>query len=202
MVTLFMMSLFLLTVTIIVGGWMAMTYNGLVAARNQYRNGFSQIDVQLRRRHDLIPNLVESVKGFMQHERDTLERVISARNQAAAAMGVFHAAPASAQALASVGQAEGILSGALGRLMAVSESYPELKANETVSTLLEELRSTENRIGYARQAYNDFVTGYNNRRESFPANVIAGAFSFEGASLFTLDSPEQAQAVRVNFAQQ
>lgn len=202
MVTLFILSLSLLVLVIVVGGWMAMTYNGLVAARNQYRNGFSQIDVQLRRRHDLIPNLVESVKGFMQHERDTLERVIAARNQAAAAMNALHAAPGSVQALASVGQAEGMLSGALGRLMAVSESYPELKANDTVNTLLEELRSTENRIGYARQAYNDFVTGYNNRRESFPANIVAGAFSFDAASLFTLDSPEQAQAVRVNFTGQ
>lgn len=161
-------------------------YNGLVRHRNEKDNGWSQIDVQLKRRHDLIPNLVETVKGYAQHERETLDAVIQARNQAVAAQG-----PAAA------GQAEGILGAALGKLFALSEAYPDLKANQNFLALQEELSSTENRIGFARQAYNDAATRYNNAREVFPANLISGGFA--RAELFEIQSAEERNVPKVSF---
>src|SRR5207247_1307608 len=158
-------------------------YNGLVVLRNQYKNSFAQIDVQLKRRYDLIPNLVETVKGYMAHERGTLEAVIAARNQAYTAGQKAAADPGDPEAMKRLSQAEGQLTGALGRLLAVSEAYPDLKANTNVLSLQEELTSTENKIGFARQAFNDAVTGYNNSREVFPTVVVAGMFGFGPASL-------------------
>jgi LemA protein len=161
-------------------------YNGLVRARNETRNGWSQIDVQLKRRHDLIPNLVETVKGYAAHERETLEAVVRARGAAVGATTPREA-----------GQAEGALGAALGRLVALAESYPALAANQNFQALQEELASTENRIGFARQAYNDAATRYNNRREVFPANLISG--SFEVAELFEIEEPAERSAPKVEF---
>jgi LemA protein len=161
-------------------------YNGLVRARNEAKNGWSQIDVQLKRRHDLIPNLVETVKGYAGHEKETLEAVIKARSGAVAAEG-----PAEA------GAAEGILTAALGKLFALAEAYPDLKANQNFLALQEELSSTENKIGFARQAYNDAATRYNNKREVFPANLISGGF--EEAQLFEIEEPGQREVPKVEF---
>ena len=161
-------------------------YNGLVRARNEARNGWSQIDVQLKRRHDLIPNLVETVKGYAAHEKDTLEAVISARTAAVAAKTPGEA-----------GKAEGILGAALGNLFALSERYPDLKANQNFLSLQEELASTENRIGFARQAYNDAATRYNNKREVFPANLISGGF--EKAELFEIEVAAEREVPKVEF---
>ena len=161
-------------------------YNGLVRARNEARNGWSQIDVQLKRRHDLIPNLVETVKGYAAHEKDTLEAVISARTAAVAAKTPGEA-----------GKAEGLLGAALGNLFALSERYPDLKANQNFLSLQEELASTENRIGFARQAYNDAATLYNNKREVFPANLISGGF--EKAELFEIEIAAEREVPKVEF---
>lgn len=161
-------------------------YNGLVRLRNEKDNGWSQIDVQLKRRHDLVPNLVETVKGYAQHESDTLEAVVAARNAAVNAQG-----PAQA------GSAEGALGAALGRLFALSEAYPDLKANQNFLALQEELTSTENKIGFARQAYNDATTQYNNAREVFPASLVAG--SFQRADLFEISAPAERQVPQVDF---
>src|SRR4051794_39373926 len=158
--------------------WAAAIYNGLVALRNRFKNAFAQIDVQLKRRYDLIPNLVETAKGYMKHERETLEAVIAARNTAYAASKNAAANPADAAAMKGLLNAESGLGGALSRLMVVSEQYPDLKANQNMMQLTEELTSTENKISFARQAYNDSVTGYNTAREKFPTNVIAGMFNF------------------------
>ncbi len=162
-------------------------YNGLVRRRNEKDNAWSQIDVQLKRRYDLIPNLVETVKGYAKHERETLDAVIKARNQAVSAQG-----PAAA------GQAEGVLGAALGKLFALAEAYPDLKANQNYLALQEELSSTENRIGYARQAYNDAATRYNNAREVFPANLISGGFS--KAELFEIEFGAEREVPKVNFS--
>lgn len=199
MTVLFILSAGFFLFVLLVGVFVMMSYNGLVTARNHFKNAFAQIDVQLKRRHDLIPNLVETAKGYLKHEQETLERVIAARNQAASAMTALNASPDSGQALAQLGAAEGMLSGALGRLMVVSEAYPELKADAAMNGLMEELKSTENRIGYARQAYNDGVTSYNNRREQFPGNMVAGAFGFERAELFKTETEEERQPTRVSF---
>ena len=169
-----------------IGGYFVGIYNGLVRKRNQKDNAWSQIDVQLKRRHDLIPNLVETVKGYAKHESGTLEAVIQARNQAVAAQG-----PAEA------GHAEGILGAALGKLFALSEAYPDLKANQNFLSLQEELSSTENRIGFARQAYNDAATYYNNAREVFPANLISGGFA--KAELFEIEAPSEREVPNVKF---
>jgi len=175
-------------------------YNKLVAGRNQYKNAFSQIDVQLKRRYDLIPNLVETAKGYMKHERETLEAVINARNQAAAAGQRAATNPGDPMAMRDLAQAEGVLTGTLGRLFALAESYPDLKANQNMMMLQEELTSTENRVAFARQAFNDAVTLYNNTRESFPTNVIAGMFSFMAAELLqATESPEERKAPKVSF---
>jgi LemA protein len=179
--------------------WVIGQYNGLVRGRNALRNAFAQIDVQLKRRYDLIPNLVETAKAYLKHERETLEAVIAARNQAAGACAAAAANPGSPAAMAALAQAESGLGGVLGRLFAVSEAYPELKANQTMMQLTEELTSTENRIAFARQAYNDSVMGYNNAREVFPANLVAGLFQFAAASLFEVTREGERDGVKVQF---
>lgn len=179
--------------------WVVSLYNGLVRARNTYKNAFAQIDVQLKRRHDLIPNLVETAKGYMKHERETLEAVIAARGRAVDAQTTAAANPGDPGAMARLAGAEGALSQTLGRLFALSEAYPDLRANQNMMQLSEELTSTENRIAFARQHYNDSVMHYNNKRESFPSNLIAGVFGFQPAALFEVDDPGQRQAPRVSF---
>jgi LemA protein len=173
-------------------------YNRLVTLRNQFKNAFAQIDVQLKRRYDLIPNLVETAKAYLKHERETLEAVIAARNQAVGAERKAAAAPGDAQAMASLAGAEGALTGALGRFFALAEAYPDLKANQTMMQLSEELTSTENRVAFARQAFNDAVTSYNTAREVFPSVLIAGAFNFAPAALLETGEAER-QAQRVSF---
>jgi LemA protein len=174
-------------------------YNRLVALRNRYRNGFSQIDVQLKRRYDLIPNLVEVAKGYIKHERETLEAVIRARNMAVSAGQQAAQNPGDPKAMKSLGSAEGQLTGALGRLFALAENYPDLKANQNMLALQEELSSTENKVAFARQAYNDAVMTYNTARETFPAVVFAGMFGFQGADLFEIEEPAEREAPKVSF---
>lgn len=174
-------------------------YNKLVTLRNRYRNAFAQIDVQLKRRYDLIPNLVETAKGYLKHERETLEAVIQARNQAAAAGQKAVSQPGDPQAMRSLAGAEGQLSAALGRLFVVVEAYPDLKANQNMLALQEELTSTENKISFARQAFNDAVTAYNIARENFPSVVFAGMFGFQPADLFEIEEPGQREAPKVSF---
>ena len=202
-----MISTILLVVLLaIVGGALLLglfaigQYNGLVTMRNRFKNAFSQIDVQLKRRFDLIPNLVETAKGYMAHERGTLEAVTQARNIAQAAGGRAAANPGDPQAMRELGSAEAGLSGALGRLLAVSEAYPDLKANQNMMQLTEELTSTENKIAFARQAYNDAVMTYNTKREIFPTSIIAGMFQFAAAELFQIENPEEKQAPKVSFS--
>jgi len=180
--------------------WAVMAFNGLVAARNRYRNAWSQIDIQLKRRYDLIPNLVEAVKAYMQHESGTLEAVIAARGRAQKASAVAAARPGDPGAVAGVVVAESALNRSMIELMATTEAYPELKANEQVAQLIEELGSTENRVSFARQAYNDCVMEFNNATEQFPTNIIAGMFSFTPAQLYNaIESDQERKAVRVNF---
>ena len=174
-------------------------YNGLVTLRNRFKNAFSQMDVQLKRRYDLIPNLVETAKGYMSHERETLEAVIQARNQAATAGKAAAQNPADAGAMAGLLGAEGMLTGALGKLFALSEAYPDLKANQNMMQLTEELTATENKISFARQSYNDAVTGYNTRRETFPTNIVANMFQFAAAVLFEIHDDAQKEAPKVSF---
>jgi LemA protein len=174
-------------------------YNRLVSLRNRFKNAFAQIDVQLKRRHDLIPNLVETVKGYMKHERETLEAVIKARNQAVAATEQAAKNPGDPAAMKSLGGAEGQLNGVLGRLFALSEAYPDLKANQNMQSLQEELRSTENKVAFARQAYNDSVMQYNTRRETFPDLFVANIFNFQEAQLFEIETPEEREAPKVSF---
>lgn len=191
--------IFIVMVVLIVGFIVMNAYNHLVTLRNRYKNAYSQIDVQLQRRYDLIPNLVETAKGYMKHERETLEAVIAARNAAVTANGRAAREPGDAGAMQQLGQAEAALTGALGRLFAVSEAYPDLKADQTMSRLMEELTSTENRIAFARQAFNDAVTLYNTKREVFPSNVIANNFNFSEANLLEEAAPEVRQAPRLSF---
>jgi LemA protein len=174
-------------------------YNALVTLRNRYKNAYSQIDVQLKRRYDLIPNLVETAKGYLQHERGTLEAVITARNAAASANTRAAQNPGDAAAMKQLSSAESGLSGVLGRLFALAESYPDLKANTTMLNLMEELTSTENKVSFARQAYNDSVMAYNTRREVFPTNMIANTFNFAPAEPFVIEAPEQKEAPKVAF---
>src|SRR5579863_7443219 len=176
------------------------TYNRLVAARNAFRNAFAQIDVQLTRRYDLIPNLVETAKGYIKHERETLENVTKARNIAYAASQAAAANPGDTGAMKNLASAETGLTGMLSRLMVVSEAYPDLKANQNMMQLTEELTSTENKISFARQAYNDSVMTYNTDREVFPTNIIAGAFNFGPAELFAIEKPEEKEAPKVSFS--
>lgn len=174
-------------------------YNGLVRLRNAFKNAFAQIDVQLKRRHDLIPNLVETAKGYMSHERETLDAVISARNMAEGARKHAAAHPGDAAALGQLGQAEAGLGGVLGRLFAVAEAYPDLKANQNMMQLSEELTTTENKIAFSRQAYNDAVMAYNTKREVFPSNLIASFFNFSAAAFFEIDEVAQREAPKVSF---
>jgi LemA protein len=174
-------------------------YNKLVTLRNRFKNAWAQIDVQLKRRYDLIPNLVETAKGYLKHERGTLEAVIAARNQAQQANIQVGTNPGDAGAMKQLMMAEGSLTASLGRLFAVAEAYPDLKANTTMNQLMEELTSTENKVSFARQAYNDSVMVYNTQREVFPSNLIAGMFNFAAAELFVVDKPEQREAPKVQF---
>ncbi|MBU2862582.1 LemA family protein [Reinekea forsetii] len=174
-------------------------YNKLVALRNRVKNAFSQIDVQLQRRHDLIPNLVETAKTYLAHEKETLEGVISARNQAVSAQKAAAADPSDGSLMGKLSQAEGMLSGALGRLFAVSEDYPDLKADATMADLMESLESTENKVAFARQAYNDGVMNFQTYKESFPNNIIANVSGFKDAAMFELENPEAKQAPKVSF---
>lgn len=195
----FIAALIIIGVAVIAGLFVMLKYNGLVRARNFYRNAFSQIDVQLKRRHDLIPNLVEVAKAYLSHERETLESVTTARNAAETARASAAADPSNAAAIRQLAGAESGLGGALGRLFAVSEAYPDLKANQTMAQLSEELSSTENKISFARQAYNDAVLRYNNEREVFPTNLVASIFSFSPAALFELTDEKERQPVKVQF---
>lgn len=179
--------------------WAVGLYNGLVMARNGYKNAFAQIDVQLTRRHDLIPNLVEVAKGYLSHERETLEAVIAARSGAVSAQAAAAAKPGDATAMAALSGAENMLSQTLGRLFALSESYPDLKANQSMAQLSEELASTENRVAFARQAFNDQVMAYNNRREVFPSSLVATMFQFAPAALLEIESREMRKAPKVSF---
>ncbi len=174
-------------------------YNSLVTLRNRYKNAYSQIDVQLKRRYDLIPNLVETAKGYLAHERGTLEAVIAARNAAVTANTRAAQNPGDTSAMKEISSAESALSGVMGRLFALAEAYPDLKANTTMLSLMEELTSTENKVSFARQAYNDAVMAYNTRREVFPTNLIAGPFNFGPAELFVIEKPEQKDAPKVSF---
>ena len=167
-------------------------YNRLVGGRNAYKNAFAQIDVQLTRRHDLIPNLVETAKGYLKHERETLEAVIAARGAAMAGLSAAKASPGDPAAMAELANSQGMLNGALGRLLAVAEAYPDLKANQNMMQLTEELTSTENKVAFARQAFNDSVMGYNNKREVFPSSVVAGMFNFSPAALLEIPTDQQA----------
>jgi len=184
---------------ILLAVWGVGKYNSLVQAENRYENAYAQIDVQLKRRHDLIPNLVETAKGYLDHEKDTLTQVTQARNQAQSARQKAAAAPGDPSAMQELNAAEGLLAGSLGRLMVVAEDYPELKANETMNQVMEELRSTENKISFARQAFNDAVTTYNTKRESFPTVLIANTFNYNEAELFQIDVAEERQAPSVSF---
>jgi LemA protein len=179
--------------------WTIGIYNRLVNERNRVRNGFAQIDVQLTRRYDLIPNLVEAVKGYMKHERETLEAVIQARNSAVPNLDAAKADPANAEAMKKLGASEGALGSALGRLFALSEAYPDLKANQNMMQFQEELASTENKVAFSRQEFNDAVLGYNNSVQNFPNNVIAGFFSFKLASFLEIESEEMRSAPEVKF---
>ncbi|MHC9084927.1 LemA family protein [Luteimonas sp. RIT-PG2_3] len=188
-------------VAVLFGLWAIGIYNGLVMARNAFKNAFAQIDVQLQRRFDLIPNLVETVKGYLAHERGTLEAVVAARGAAVSGLSAASANPGDPAAMAELGQAQGVLNGAIGRLLAVVEAYPDLKANQNMMQLTEELTTTENKVAFARQAYNDSVMAYNNKREVFPSSVVAGMFHFSPAALLEIpaDKPDMREAPRVQF---
>ncbi len=191
--------LVVLGIVILLVAFLVGSYNKLVMLRNRFKNAFAQIDVQLKRRYDLIPNLVETAKAYMAHERETLEAVIQARNQAVAAGKAAAQNPADAAAMEGLVGAEGALTGALGRLFALSEAYPDLKANQNMMQLTEELTSTENKISFARQAYNDAVTLYNTTRETFPTNIVANMFNFAPATLFEIEDAAQKEAPKVSF---
>ena len=192
--------LVVVVLAVVLVAWIVGLYNGLVVLKNRFKNAFAQIDVQLRRRYDLIPNLVETAKGYLKHERETLTAVIEARNQAAGAAKALAAAPGDPSAVKAFASAESGLAGLLSRLMVVVERYPELKADAQMSRVMEELSSTENRIAFARQAYNDAVTEYNTKRELFPTSIVAGMFNFDPAALLeSTDSAAQREAPQVKF---
>ncbi|HEX7339176.1 MAG TPA: LemA family protein [Rhodanobacteraceae bacterium] len=188
-----------LIIVVVIVGYFIAVYNGLVRARNGYKNNFAQIDVQLTRRHDLIPNLVETAKGYLKHERETLEAVTAARTAAVNGLQGAKANPGDAAAMQELGRSENALTQTLGHLFALQESYPDLKANQNMMQLSEELTSTENRIAFARQAYNDSVMTYNNHRETFPASIVAGSFGFQPAEPLQLENPEAREAPKVSF---
>jgi LemA protein len=198
-VVLVILAIFIVAILVVVAAVVGV-YNKLVTMRNRYKNAYAQIDVQLKRRYDLIPNLVETAKGYMAHERGTLEAVTAARNIAYAASKAAAANPGDATAMKNLTTAETGLGGTLSRLMMVSEAYPDLKANQNMMQLTEELTSTENKISFARQAYNDSVMTYNTDREIFPSNLIAGTFNFAPAELFVVDKPEEKEAPKVSFS--
>ena len=192
----------LIGLLVIVGAvvlFIAGIYNSLITLKNRFKNAFAQIDVQLKRRHDLIPNLVETAKGYMSHEKETLEAVISARAKAVSATSAASANPGNPAAMQQLAGAEGMLTGALGKLFAVAESYPDLKANESMQQLMEELTSTENKVSFSRQAYNDAATQYNIATEKFPNNIIANSFNFTAAELFEIEDEAQKEAPKVEF---
>ena len=191
--------LVVLGVLVLVGFVVVGMYNRLVSLKNRFKNAFSQIDVQLKRRYDLIPNLVETAKGYLKHERETLEAVIAARNQAVSARQRASTDPTDGSAMQGLMTAESGLTGALGRLMVVSEAYPDLKANQNMLSVMEELSSTENKIAFSRQAYNDSVQEYNTARESFPSNLIAGMFNFAAATLWEIADASHRENVKVSF---
>ena len=193
--------LILLVVLAILGFWAVGMYNGLVGARNAFKNAFAQIDVQLQRRFDLIPNLVETAKAYLAHEKGTLEAVTEARNAAQSGLAAAKAAPGDPAAMAELSRSQGALEGALSRLLVTVEAYPELKASQNMMQLTEELTSTENKVAFARQAYNDSVMAYNNKREMFPSSVVAGMFNFAPAALLDIpaDKPEVREAPKVQF---
>lgn len=194
-------SIVTLAIIAALGFYLASIYNSLVALRNRFKNAFAQIEVQLKRRYDLIPNLVETAKGYIKHERETLEAVIQARNAAASGLGRAHADPGNADAIKSLSQAEGNLAGAMGRLNVVMEAYPDLKANQNMMQLSEELTSTENKVAFARQAFNDAVMEYNTYKQSFPQHFFAGMFGHgQDASLLEFEDHAQIQAApKVSF---
>src|ERR1017187_6214379 len=187
-------------IVIIAASWAVGIFNSLVSLRNRFKNAFAQIDVQLKRRYDLIPNLVETAKGYLKHEHSTLEDVIKARNIAYTASQAAAANPADASAVKGLLSAESGLTGALSRLMVVSEQYPDLKANQNMMQLTEELTSTENKIAFARQSFNDSVMEYNTSRETFPNVVLAGMFGFQAAELFHVEDPAERHAPKVSFS--
>jgi LemA protein len=189
----------LIVVIAIVGLFFVGQYNGLVTLRNRFKNAFAQIDVQLKRRYDLIPNLVETAKGYLKHESSTLEAVTQARNIAQSAGAKAAANPGDPDAMKSLGAAEAGLTGALSRLMVVAEAYPDLKANQNMMALQEELTSTENKVAFSRQAYNDSVMAYNTKREVFPTNIVAGMFNFAPAELFIIENAAEREAPKVSF---
>ena len=195
-------TLILLAIVIAIAFWGVGIYNGLVTARNAFKNAFAQIDVQLQRRFDLIPNLVETAKAYMSHERETLEAVIAARSAAQSGLAAAKANPGDPDAMAQLAAAQGQLNAGLGRLLAVAEAYPDLKANQNMMQLTEELTSTENKVAFARQAFNDAVMSYNNRREVFPNSIFAGMFGFTPATLLEIPAEKQAEvraAPKVQF---
>jgi LemA protein len=194
-------AIIVIVVVILLALWAILGYNRLVRARNGYQNAFAQIDVQLQRRFDLIPNLVETAKAYMKHERDTLEAVTQARTAAIAGLSAAKSSPGDPAAMQQLAQTQGALAGALGRFTAVAEAYPDLKANQNMLALQEELTSTENKVAFSRQAYNDSVLTYNNKRQSFPASVLAGMFHFGPAAPWEIDpgKPEVRDAPKVQF---
>lgn len=194
--------LILLAIVIAFAFWAMGIYNGLITARNAFKNAFAQIDVQLQRRFDLIPNLVETAKGYLSHERETFEAVTAARAAAMSGLAAAKASPGDPAAMAELGKSQGLLNGALGRLMVSVEAYPELKASQNMMQLTEELTSTENKVAFARQAFNDSVMSYNNKREVFPSSIVAGMFNFAPAALLEIPEDKQAQvraAPKVEF---
>jgi LemA protein len=199
--TILFILLVIVGLAIVVGLWGVGIYNGLVTARNAFKNAFAQIDVQLQRRFDLIPNLVETAKGYMSHERETLEAVIAARSAAQSGLSAAKANPGDPAAMAQLAAAQGQLNAGLGRLLAVAEAYPDLKANQNMMQLTEELTTTENKVAFARQAYNDSVMAFNNKREVFPSSLLAGMFNFGPAALLDIpaDKAEVREAPKVQF---
>ncbi len=200
-VSLLVLILVLLLAGVVVAALLGVgIYNQLVGLRNRFKNAYAQIDVQLKRRHDLIPNLVETAKGYLTHERGTLEAVTNARNLAATARQNAAQNPGDPEAMKNLAGAEGALTGVLGRLLAVAEAYPDLKANQTMMQLMEELTSTENKVAFARQAYNDAVMVYNTKRETFPSNLVAGTFNFGPAEMFVVENEAEKEAPKVSFS--
>ena len=199
--TILFILLMIVGLAVVVGLWGVGIYNGLVTARNAFKNAFAQIDVQLQRRFDLIPNLVETAKGYMSHERETLEAVVAARAAAQSGLSAAKANPGDPAAMSQLAAAQGQLNAGLGRLLAVAEAYPDLKANQNMMQLTEELTTTENKVAFARQAYNDSVMAFNNKREVFPSSLLAGMFNFAPAALLDIpaDKAEVREAPKVQF---